>query len=75
MAADSSKRVWDVGFISSSSQQDGAKGDDYALIVLNQPLYLPLLKSTWSVSSYRLCADGGASQLYDMFSSSDEREK
>lgn len=36
-----------------------------ALIILNQHLPQPLLFHLWSVSKFRVCADGGANRLFD----------
>ncbi|KAF1976483.1 thiamine pyrophosphokinase-like protein 1 [Bimuria novae-zelandiae CBS 107.79] len=39
------------------------------LLILNQPISdFAVFARLWSVSRYRLCADGGANRLYDMFS-------
>ena len=43
-----------------------------ALIILNQPIAdTRVLGRLWNHSSYRLCADGGANQLYDLFVQND----
>lgn len=39
-----------------------------ALIILNQPIAdTRVLGRLWNHTSYHLCADGGANQLYDLF--------
>lgn len=45
-------------------------GDDCkpGLIILNQPIAdIEVLSRLWNHTGYRLCADGGANQLYDLF--------
>ncbi|KAG9690882.1 thiamine pyrophosphokinase, partial [Aureobasidium melanogenum] len=43
-----------------------------ALIILNQPIAdTKVLGRLWNHTSYRLCADGGANQLYDLFTQND----
>jgi thiamine pyrophosphokinase len=43
-----------------------------ALIILNQPIAdTKILNRLWSHTSYRLCADGGANQLHDLFVQND----
>lgn len=38
------------------------------LIILNQPIAdIEVLSRLWNHAGYRLCADGGANQLYDLF--------
>ncbi|ORY52036.1 Thiamin pyrophosphokinase [Rhizoclosmatium globosum] len=58
----------------------GTETDDapakVALIMLNQPLCAPRhLQNLWSHASIRLCADGGANRLYDLFTTDQERLK
>ncbi|KAF9565226.1 thiamine pyrophosphokinase Thi80 [Agrocybe pediades] len=58
------KTVWDVNFLqvpSSTKFPDALR----ALIILNQPISLYLLKSVWSTTQWHCCADGGANRLYD----------
>lgn len=60
-----------------SSQQNGVDSRA-ALIVLNQPIAdLELLHRLWVNTGYRVCADGGANRLYELFSEemSSEREQ
>jgi len=41
-----------------------------SLLILNQPINgIDFLKRVWSNSSWRVCADGGANRLYDLFTS------
>ncbi|KAH0392493.1 hypothetical protein KCU89_g13404, partial [Aureobasidium melanogenum] len=43
-----------------------------ALIILNQPIAdTNVLGRLWNHTSYHLCADGGANQLYDLFTQND----
>lgn len=40
-----------------------------ALLILNQPIPdFALLDRLWQNSGFRICADGGANRLYDVFS-------
>lgn len=42
--------------------------DKAALIILNQPIAdLQLLDHLWENTEYRICADGGANRLHDLF--------
>lgn len=48
------------------------------LLILNQPIsHFDTFARLWKQTSYRLCADGGANRLFDMFESGieDQREK
>ncbi|TDL25502.1 thiamine pyrophosphokinase [Rickenella mellea] len=55
--------TWSLQFL-----QDGDhSGHDRALIVLNQPLNLPLLSQLWPASGWRCFADGGANRVHDIF--------
>lgn len=39
-----------------------------ALIILNQPIAdIELLSQLWANTNYRVCADGGANRLYELF--------
>jgi thiamine pyrophosphokinase len=38
------------------------------LLILNQPItHFDVFARLWSHTSYRVCADGGANRLFDMF--------
>lgn len=51
-------------FFSSLGSQDPKP----ALIILNQPIAdVEILTRLWQSTKYRVCADGGANQLYDLF--------
>lgn len=40
----------------------------YAMIILNQPITRKdIFLRAWAASEMRLCADGGANRLYDLF--------
>ncbi|KAG2107299.1 thiamine pyrophosphokinase [Suillus discolor] len=41
-----------------------------ALIILNQPFSVSLLKTLWAASEWRSCADGGGNRLYDVLGTS-----
>ncbi|KAG7451121.1 thiamine pyrophosphokinase [Guyanagaster necrorhizus] len=53
---------WNVAFLQPTGAHDSIKR---ALIVLNQPFSLTLLRRLWTSSHWRCCADGGANRLYD----------
>ncbi|GAB7349003.1 hypothetical protein MBLNU459_g7978t2 [Dothideomycetes sp. NU459] len=63
--------VWPVEFLKAgplSSQRDTDTRP--ALIILNQPIAdIEVLDRIWNHTSYRVCADGGANQLHDLFDS------
>lgn len=47
---------------------DGDEHSSPALIILNQPIAdTEVLDRLWNHTSYRVCADGGANHLYDLF--------
>lgn len=51
-------------------------GKHYAIIILNQPItHKDTFFRVWDSSSLRLCADGGANRLFDLFSSAVQRKK
>lgn len=50
-----------------------AQGSEKALIVLNTPLMSrETLETLWSSCSWRICADGGANRLHDMWEGYEE---
>ncbi|KAI8992495.1 thiamine pyrophosphokinase [Pilobolus umbonatus] len=52
----------------SSILSRSGHGDDFCLIVLNQPITrLKLFMRLWKNASYKFVADGGANRLYDAF--------
>jgi hypothetical protein len=43
--------------------------EESILIILNCPLnFTPKFQDVWSNAKYKICADGGANRLFDMFS-------
>ncbi|KAF8623713.1 hypothetical protein AX17_007410 [Amanita inopinata Kibby_2008] len=54
--------VWNVEFLKLGASNDVRR----ALIILNQPFSLALLKRVWNHSQWHCCADGGANRLYDL---------
>ncbi|KAF4539415.1 putative thiamine pyrophosphokinase protein [Lasiodiplodia theobromae] len=63
-----------------SQVQDQHQKQDWrtkpALVILNQPVEsLDLLQRLWAHTGYRLCADGGANRLYDIFAGLDDAEE
>ncbi|KAL4247211.1 Thiamine pyrophosphokinase [Abortiporus biennis] len=54
---------WSLPFLANTEQ---AKSDrKTALIILNQPFSVPLLRQLWHACKWRCCADGGANRLHD----------
>ena len=54
--------------------------DDYIsppdLLILNQPIAsFDVFSRLWSHANYRICADGGANRLYDMFNGTLEAQR
>ncbi|KAK1829787.1 thiamine pyrophosphokinase 1 [Podospora conica] len=51
----------------ASGSDTGARGPDFALIVLNQPItpYLGIIRGLWKNASIHIAADGGANCLYE----------
>ena len=49
-------------------EENGFPTGKPSLIILNQPIpNVDLLHKLWQNSSFRICADGGANRLYDLF--------
>ncbi|CAD0110434.1 unnamed protein product [Aureobasidium uvarum] len=72
--ADKHPAVYPADFIKSGNELTNlGKGQSKpALIILNQPIAdRRVLGRLWRHTSYRLCADGGANQLYDLFTQND----
>jgi len=66
--------VYPADFIKSGNELThlGEGQSKPALIILNQPIAdTRILSRLWSHTSYRLCADGGANQLYDLLNQND----
>ena len=64
---------WATPFLSEHPLEHETKGArPLALIILNQPFSLGLLRRVWSATSWRACADGGANRLYDVLTAASE---
>jgi thiamine pyrophosphokinase len=51
-----------------SLQITGCSNEDCILIILNCPLrFTPKFHNIWVKSKYKICADGGANRLFDLF--------
>jgi thiamine pyrophosphokinase len=75
--ADKHADVYPADFIKSGNELThlGKGQSKPALIILNQPIAdTTILDRLWSHTSYRLCADGGANQLYDLFVQNDSSQ-
>ena len=69
------ERVFDL---SLHLAQSDAPWDETSpdLLILNQPISdFAVFTRLWSRSRYRLCADGGANRLYDMFNGELEAQR
>ncbi|KAF8738094.1 hypothetical protein AX14_011859, partial [Amanita brunnescens Koide BX004] len=55
-------KTWNVDFLTLDQPSSVRR----ALIILNQPVSLSLLRRLWSCSQWHCCADGGANRLYDL---------
>jgi thiamine pyrophosphokinase len=55
-----------AAFLGDDVLQEGFVGPD--LLILNQPISsFQVFARLWRHARYRICADGGANRLYDMF--------
>lgn len=61
------KRTFNPGlFLTESDLPDGVPPPD--LLILNQPISnFDVFARLWKHTNYRICADGGANRLHDMF--------
>ncbi|KAF9476689.1 thiamine pyrophosphokinase Thi80 [Pholiota conissans] len=64
-------RSWNVKFLLEN--QGEAPTARHALIILNQPFSLSLLRRLWASTQWHCCADGGANRLYDAFQNEQDR--
>lgn len=61
-------------FLTGSEFPDGVPQPD--LLILNQPISsFDVFARLWKHTNYRICADGGANRLYDMFQGALEARK
>ncbi|TRM58540.1 thiamine pyrophosphokinase [Schizophyllum amplum] len=56
---------WDTSFL-RGAEPKARSPRKRALIILNQPFSIPLLKSLWASTEWHCCADGGANRLSDV---------
>jgi len=67
-------KTWNVEFLTLNPPSNVRR----ALIILNQPFPLWLLRRLWNCTQWHCCADGGANRLYDILESQglagDQRE-
>ena len=61
----------------SSGQESGSDKKSCALVVLNQPIFMPItqFKHLWSSASFIVCADGGANQLFAYLKSQQQQQQ
>ncbi len=45
-----------------------------ALLILNQPIVIPRFKALWDNFQLKICGDGGANQLFKLFTTDEERK-
>lgn len=65
----SNERVCDLSLHLAQSKEPSDVTAAPDLLILNQPISdFAVFARLWTRSRYRLCADGGANRLYDMFS-------
>lgn len=61
-------KVSPTDYLSDSFATQNGDGAESCLIILNQPIAdIEVLGRLWRHTIYRLCADGGANQLFDLF--------
>ena len=70
-STNSTKTAWNVNFLRGKDNEKSR----LALIILNQPFSLVLLKRLWNTTRWHCCADGGANRLYDTFKGDSERKR
>ena len=62
---------WTTPFLDAEHEHNATQDDArYALIILNQPFPLSLLRALWNASAWHCCADGGANRLHDILGAS-----
>jgi thiamine pyrophosphokinase len=62
------ERVFDLALHLARREESSDVTDAHDLLILNQPISgFAVFARLWERSRYRLCADGGANRLYDMF--------
>lgn len=54
---------WSTPFLNPQASKD--LNIPHALIILNQPFSITLLKTLWAACEWHCCADGGANRLHD----------
>jgi thiamine pyrophosphokinase len=67
----SASRINDISparFLAEDTPASGGFAASPDLLILNQPIaHFDIIARLWRHTSYRVCADGGANRLFDMF--------
>ena len=71
------QEVWPLELLTRGDSASGkVDRQNTAVIILNQPIAdIELLARIWANTEYRVCADGGANRLFDLFSEKDSDDR